>query len=86
MAAKEPEPEKQAPAPSQPAIQTTSTSQPIFIKSWGKKGDKPGELKSPQRIAVGPDNLIYVADTSNHRIQAFDSEGNLIKSWGEKGR
>ena len=85
VAAKEPEPEKQAPAPSQPAIQTTSTSQPIFIKSWGKKGDKPGELKSPQRIAVGPDNLIYVADTSNHRIQAFDSEGNLIKSWGKKG-
>ncbi|MEK6681532.1 MAG: 6-bladed beta-propeller [Nitrospirota bacterium] len=85
VAAKEPETEKPAPTPSQPAVQTTSTSQPTFIKSWGKKGDKPGELKSPQRIAVGPDNLIYVADTSNHRIQVFDSEGNLIKGWGKKG-
>lgn len=85
VAAKEPEPEKQAPAASQPAVQTASALQPIFIKSWGKKGDKPGELKSPQRIAVGNDNLIYVADTSNHRIQVFDSEGNLIKSWGKKG-
>ncbi len=85
VAAKEPESEKPAPAPSQPAVQTTSTSQIAFIKSWGKKGDKSGELKSPQRIAVGQDNLVYVADTGNHRIQVFDSEGSLIKGWGKKG-
>lgn len=84
VAAKEPEPEKQTTAPSQPAVQTASTSQPAFIKSWGKKGDKPGELKSPQRIAIGPDNLIYVADTDNDRVQVFDAEGNLIRTWGWK--
>lgn len=84
VAAKEPEPEKQAPAASQPVIQTAPASQPAFIKSWGKKGDKPGELKSPQRIAIGYDNLIYVADTDNDRIQVFDAEGNLIRTWGWK--
>jgi DNA-binding beta-propeller fold protein YncE len=85
VAAKEPEAAKSVPSPVQTTGQATSVSQPVFLKSWGKKGDKPGELKSPQRIAVGPDNLIYIADTSNHRIQVFDSEGNLVKSWGKKG-
>ncbi len=73
--AKEPEPEKGQPAP----------AQPVFLKSWGKKGGKPGELNSPERMALGPDGLIYVADTNNHRIQVFDSEGNLVKIWGQYG-
>lgn len=60
-------------------------SPPVFLKSWGKKGDKPGDLNSPERMALGPDGLIYVADTNNHRIQVFDSEGNLVKSWGQYG-
>lgn len=58
---------------------------PVFLKSWGKEGNKPGELNSPNKMAIGSDGLIYVADKNNHRIQAFDSEGNLIRNWGKKG-
>jgi len=30
-------------------------------------------------------NLLYVADQNNHRIQAFDLNGNFIKKWGLSG-
>jgi len=60
-------------------------ARPVLIKSWGRKGGEPGELNSPERMALGPDGLIYVADTNNHRIQVFDSEGSLVKSWGQYG-
>ncbi len=28
---------------------------------------------------------IYVAETNNHRIQKFDSNGNFITIWGSEG-
>ena len=28
---------------------------------------------------------VYVADTYNHRIKKFDSNGNFITKWGRKG-
>ena len=28
---------------------------------------------------------MYVADSYNHRIQKFDSDGNFITKWGSKG-
>jgi hypothetical protein len=36
--------------------------------------------KEPQE-----DYFVYVADTHNHRIQVFDSEGNFLRKWGSKG-
>jgi tripartite motif-containing protein 71 len=29
---------------------------------------------------------VYVADSGNHRIQKFDSNGNFITKWGSMGR
>ena len=36
-------------------------------------------------IAVDSEDNVYVADTSNHRIQKFDSNGNFITKWGSEG-
>ncbi len=37
-------------------------------------------------ITVDPnENLIYVSDTVNNRIQALDSNGNFITQWGGSG-
>lgn len=43
----------------------------------GKIGAGPGDLKTPNGIAIGPDGTIYVSDSNNFRIQAFSPEGKV---------
>ena len=42
-------------------------------------------LNDPSGIAVDAAGRIYVCDTDNHRIQVFDSDGNLVTRWGSYG-
>ncbi|XP_037950567.1 RING finger protein nhl-1 isoform X2 [Teleopsis dalmanni] len=51
----------------------------------GGRGSEPGSFTWPRGLAVGPDNSIVVADSSNHRVQVFDSNGIFIKEFGEYG-
>lgn len=37
--------------------------------SVGSRGSEPGSFTWPRGIAVGPDNIMVVADSSNHRVQ-----------------
>ncbi len=59
---------------------------------WGSFGDVTqgnapgGTFNQPWGIAVGPDGAVYVADTWNHRIQKFSSDGQLLKVWGYFGQ
>ncbi|XKL65321.1 hypothetical protein PGB90_008741 [Kerria lacca] len=48
----------------------------------GSRGSGPGYFTWPRGIAVGPDNSIVVADSSNHRVQVFDQNGKFIKEFG----
>ena len=57
-----------------------------FVKDWGGRGTEPGRLGRPRGIALGPDGLLYVADSCNHRIQVFDRDGNFIRCWGGEGK
>ena len=51
---------------------------------WGKPGkEKPGEFRDPMGIAVDSQDFVYVADTWNHRIQKFTSEGKFVLQWGK---
>jgi sugar lactone lactonase YvrE len=47
------------------------------IKSWGDRGDGPGQFNTPHAIATDNNGNVYVADRGNHRIQVFDSDGNF---------
>jgi DNA-binding beta-propeller fold protein YncE len=50
------------------STETTPAGDGLFNEPWG--------------IAVGPDGSVYVADTWNHRIQKFTSDGKFVKTWG----
>lgn len=51
----------------------------------GGRGSEPGSFTWPRGLAVGPDNSIVVADSSNHRVQVFNSNGIFVKQFGEYG-
>jgi M6 family metalloprotease-like protein len=49
----------------------------------GSTGD--GHFNGPKGIAIDSSDKIYVADTSNHRVQVFDSSGNFLSKFGSSG-
>jgi YYY domain-containing protein len=55
------------------------------IRRVGGAGSDEGRFNSPHDIAVAPDGSFYVADTQNHRIQKFDSQGRFVLAWGAQG-
>jgi hypothetical protein len=48
-----------------------------FVKSWGSRGQEPGQFNMVHGIAVDSQDNVYVADTGNKRIQVFDREGTF---------
>jgi DNA-binding beta-propeller fold protein YncE len=64
----------------------------IFLNSFGttSKSDKihgpqKGYFLRPKALAVDSHDRIYVADFDNNRIQVFDENGEVLKSFGSKG-
>ncbi|WP_164913772.1 PKD domain-containing protein, partial [Methanoculleus taiwanensis] len=66
------------------------------ITTFGERGSPtaPGEIPvdeadgkffMPEGVAIDGDGFIYVADTGNHRIQKFDTNGTFIRKWGSYG-
>ena len=53
-----------------------------YMRSFGKKGDAPGEFISPMDVAMDSQGNFYVVDSGNNRIQIFSSEGILLNIWG----
>lgn len=56
-----------------------------LIFKIGSRGSEPGSFTWPRGIAIGPDDSIVVGDSSNHRVQVFDKEGNFVKYFGSYG-
>ena len=54
-----------------------------LIKSWGTFGTGPGEFAIVHNLTIDDDDLIYVCDRENNRIQIFDDDGNYIDEWGD---
>jgi uncharacterized protein (TIGR03663 family) len=45
-----------------------------------------GQFQEPWGITVSDSGRVYVADTWNHRIQVFDSDGTFQDTWGAYGQ
>ncbi|MAT43713.1 MAG: hypothetical protein CL609_15355 [Anaerolineaceae bacterium] len=62
-----------------------------LVNSWGRQTLEnqnpplPGTFNEPWGITIDSENNVYVADTWNHRIQKFDSQGNFLIQWGKSG-
>ena len=50
-----------------------------FVAAWA-----PG-LFGPRRIAIGPDDSIYVVDSGRNRIVKFSPDGQVLTTWGSDG-
>lgn len=57
-----------------------------FVKQWGSSGTEPGQFQRALALVFLPPDRIVVADTCNHRVQIFSTEGDLLAHWGEPGR
>ncbi len=45
-----------------------------------------GQFLEPWGLAVAGDGRVYVADTWNHRVQVFASDGTFLTKWGRFGQ
>jgi DNA-binding beta-propeller fold protein YncE len=52
-----------------------------WVKSWGERGNRPGQFNLPHAIAIDKDDNVYVGDRSNRRIQVFDINGTFLRQF-----
>ena len=57
-----------------------------LVLKWGSGGDGSGQFYSPTDVTVDSTGNVYVADSDNHRIQKFTSNGVFIGMWGSYGQ
>ncbi len=62
------------------------------VQRWSLAGEPLNEWTMPEfsrgkptGVTVGPDGLVYVADTHEHRVAVFNASGEMIDSWGAYG-
>ncbi|MDX9740372.1 MAG: 6-bladed beta-propeller [Gammaproteobacteria bacterium] len=56
------------------------------IGNIGRRGEAEGEFNLPLQVAVAGDGTVYVVDSGNFRVQAFDAAGRFHMSFGAVGR
>ena len=60
-----------------------------FVYQWGQHGEAIGQFQRPQGLAIDANDHLWVADSSNNRIQIFDVSGDeplFVKTWGKPGQ
>lgn len=56
----------------------------LRLRSIGKRGAGPGELREPRGLAIA-DEKLYVADSGNHRVSVFALDGKFERALGRRG-
>ena len=55
-----------------------------YLRTFSSKGAGPEKPCRPAGVAIDGDR-VYVADSDNHRVSMFSTEGKFLKSFGGKG-
>lgn len=50
------------------------------LRSFGREGGGPGELKQPSGLSLAPDGNVWVANPGNTRYEVFDTAGVYVTS------
>nr|XP_006818886.1 PREDICTED: E3 ubiquitin-protein ligase TRIM71-like [Saccoglossus kowalevskii] len=61
------------------------TNSGVYIKSFGRSGEKQGEFNRPYILAINSKGLVYVPDCYNHRIQVFNSDDQFLFEFSSTG-
>lgn len=56
-----------------------------FIDAFGTPGTHPGELNRAEGVGIDKNDLVYEADSCNHRVQIFSPAGQFIGAFGSPG-
>ena len=56
------------------------------IREWGEPGTGPGQFRLPHGIAIDAQQILYVADRENGRIQRFRLDGRYVGEWNHLGK
>jgi len=51
-----------------------------FLRRLGRSGQGPGEFQKPRSVYIDAKDFIYVLDSSNRRIEVFDSNDEYLRS------
>jgi DNA-binding beta-propeller fold protein YncE len=52
-----------------------------FVRSWGK-----GLFGNPHGLRIDKNNHVWVTDNGDHQVMEFTNEGQLLRTWGIKGK
>jgi len=55
------------------------------LYEFGRRGAEPGQVFHPAGLAVGKDDLLYIADAGNHRVQMLAMNGQPRGAFGSRG-
>ena len=53
-----------------------------WLRQWGGHGYEPGEIPEAPALAIDENDRLFVADSCNHRIQVFDTQGKAAQFVG----
>ncbi|MEK9628646.1 MAG: hypothetical protein VW455_06455 [Nitrospinota bacterium] len=53
------------------------------ILTFGSQGDQTGEFQYPLCVSIAPNDLLYIADLNNNRIQIYTSFGQFLSSFDQ---
>jgi sugar lactone lactonase YvrE len=63
---------------------TKITPEGRIVKQWGERGPAPGQFQRIRSLFFDKNDVLYVVDACNHRLQVFDTEGRFLREFGGK--